>query len=84
MQTWFVYIVECSDKSLYTGITTDIKRRVKEHNNGTGARYTRARAPVRLMFQTNVSDRSCASKLEYKIKQFSKKQKLDLIAAGEK
>ncbi len=80
MQKWFVYILECSDKTLYTGITTDIKRRVKEHNSGKGARYTRSKGPVKPVFQITVSDRSKASKLEYKIKQFSKKQKLALIA----
>lgn len=84
MQTWFVYILECSDKTLYTGITTDIKRRVKEHNAGTGARYTRARIPLKLVFQTRVTDRSSASKLEYEIKQLSRKQKLAIITEGEK
>ena len=80
MQKWFVYIIECSDKTLYTGITTDIKRRVKEHNSGKGSRYTRSRVPVKPVFQITVADRSKASKLEYKIKQFSKKKKLTLIA----
>lgn len=79
MQTWVVYILECSDKTLYTGITTDIKRRIVEHNSGKGARYTRARRPVTLVFKTAAADRSDASKLEYTIKKLSKKEKLALI-----
>ena len=82
MKNWFVYILECADKTLYTGITTDIKRRVVQHNNGVGAKYTRARLPVNSVFSFEVADRSEASKIECKIKKMSKKQKLALIAGN--
>ena len=74
---WFVYIVECSDSSLYTGITKDVDRRLTEHN-GTkkGAKYTRARRPVKLIFAAPVKNRSAALKLEYKIKSLKKSEKI--------
>ena len=80
MKNWFVYILECADKTLYTGITTDVKRRVEQHNKGVGAKYTRARLPVKPVFSIEVADRSEASKIEYKIKKLDKKEKLALIA----
>lgn len=83
-QTWHVYIVKCNDDSLYTGITTDINRRLEEHNNQTdnkGAKYTRSRQPVRLVYSENVSSRSAASRREHLIKKLSKKQKLQLISS---
>ncbi len=76
---WYVYILECSDGTLYTGITKDTTRRLKEHNNGTGARYTRTRSPVKLVYKTGEKNRSEASRLEYRIKKLSRKQKLLLI-----
>ncbi|MCK5725923.1 MAG: GIY-YIG nuclease family protein [Thiotrichaceae bacterium] len=76
---WFVYILRCADKSLYTGITTDIQRRLKEHNGVGGARYTRSRQPVILVYQESADCRSSASQREYAIKQLSKKQKEALI-----
>jgi len=74
-------MVECSDGSLYTGITTDLDRRVAQHNAGTGARYTRTRRPVRLRASWEAADRSSALKEEYRIKQLSRSEKLNLISA---
>lgn len=81
---YFVYIVKCSDESLYTGITTDVHRRIKEHNglsgkSDAGAKYTRTRRPVNLVYSTECTDRSCASVIEYRIKGLTRKQKQDLI-----
>ena len=76
---WFVYIVECKDGTLYTGVTTDVLRRVGEHNSGKGAKYTRNRKPVVLRAFFECGDRSLASKEEYRIKQLSRVEKLALI-----
>lgn len=77
---FYVYIVKCKDKTLYTGITTDLKRRVREHNSSNlGAKYTRARRPVKLVWSDKFKTRSGALKEEYKIKQLSRKEKLNLI-----
>jgi len=78
---WYVYILRCSDNSLYTGIATDVDRRVEEHNqdNTLGARYTRTRRPVKLVYQEKVETRSEASKREYAIKKLSKKDKEALV-----
>jgi putative endonuclease len=77
---WYVYIVRCSDSSLYCGITTDLSRRVEEHNTSKkGAKYTRSRRPVRLEWSTISSCKSSASKLEYKIKKLTKSDKENLI-----
>lgn len=76
-----MYIVRCADDSLYTGITTDIDRRLLEHNEGkTGSRYTRARRPVDLVYAELAETRSSASKREAEIKRLNHKQKLLLIA----
>ena len=78
--TWIVYIVKCSDQSLYTGITTDLNRRINEHNNGSkGAKYTRNRRPVTVLHTEKYSSRSKAAKREYEIKKYSKEQKQKLI-----
>jgi len=82
MSKWFVYVLKCGDDSLYTGITTDIIRRVKEHNGGVagkGAKCTAARRPVQLVYSEECEDRSTASKREWAIKQLSRSQKLLLI-----
>lgn len=78
---YYVYILECADKTLYTGIATDIERRVEEHNSSDkGARYTRARRPVALVYSEAFPDRSSASKREYEIKKkMNRVQKLQLI-----
>ncbi len=78
---WFVYLVRCSDQSLYTGITTDPQKRIAAHNSNTGgAKYTRARQPVRLVYLEEAASRSAACKREYAIKQMSVDQKNSLIA----
>ena len=78
---WWIYIVACSDESLYTGITTDRERRIAEHNNSKkGAKYTRNRRPVDLVYSEMHPDRSTASKREYEIKKLSRAEKLKLIS----
>ena len=80
-QNWCVYIVRCADNSLYTGITTDLERRLFEHNNAkNGAKYTRPRRPVMLVYQEMADSRSQASKREREIKNLTQQQKLLLIA----
>lgn len=82
---WNVYIVECCDHTLYTGITTDLDRRVAEHNwNGYWAKYTKMRQPVQLVYSIQMENRSEASKEEIRIKKLSRKQKQELIAKYEK
>ena len=77
---WWVYIIACSDGSLYTGITTDRERRIAEHNDSKkGAKYTRNRRPVDLVYSEMHPDRSTASKREYEIKKLSRAEKLKLI-----
>ncbi|NYB73305.1 GIY-YIG nuclease family protein [Sedimentibacter hydroxybenzoicus DSM 7310] len=75
----YIYIVECSDGSLYTGYTTDLNRRMKEHNSNTGAKYTRGRTPVSLMYFEEFSNRSDAAKRECDIKKLKREKKLLLI-----
>lgn len=76
----FVYILKCCDQSLYTGITTDVERRLHEHNHSDKwAKYTKIRRPVELVFSQECTDRSDASKKEYSIKQLTKQQKLKII-----
>ena len=77
---WRVYILRCSDDTLYTGITTNLQKRLYEHNNSKlGAKYTKVRRPVELVYWQNADDRVDASKKEYAIKQLSRKEKLRLI-----
>ena len=74
--SYYVYIVRCSDNSLYTGITTDINRRIYEHNETKkGAKYTKSRRPVSLVYSALIGDRSSAQKEEYRIKKLSKIKK---------
>ena len=79
--TWVVYILRCADNSLYTGITTDINKRLDQHNgvNEKGAKYTHGRRPVTLVYQEPSNSRSAASKREYVIKSLKKPQKEELI-----
>jgi putative endonuclease len=79
MKKWYVYILQCADGTLYTGITTDVNRRLNEHNSGKGAKYTRTRLPVMVVAVTEASSRSEASKEEYRIKQLTREQKMKLI-----
>ncbi len=78
--SYFVYILECCDGSLYTGITKDVIKRLDEHNNSSkGAKYTKARRPVKLLYKEPSLDRSSASKREYAIKKLTRLKKLQLI-----
>ncbi len=81
---YYVYIVECADKTLYTGVTTELERRVEEHNSSKkGAKYTRIRRPVKLVYSEIYPDRSSASKREYVIKKkMSRTQKLKLMGTS--
>lgn len=75
----YIYVVECSDGSLYTGYTTNVERRLEEHNDGEGAKYTRGRLPVKLRYQESFKSRSLAQKREYQIKQLPRFKKEELI-----
>ena len=80
---WTVYFLRCNDNSLYTGITTDIKRRLYQHNNTkSGAKYTRARRPVTLVYSESAVDKSTASKREYQLRTLPKKQKEALVLSN--
>lgn len=79
-----MYIVRCADDTLYTGYTTDVERRVSEHNAGTGAKYTRGRGPVVLEYVEEFSSKSEALRREYEVKQCSRGQKEQLISSGER
>ncbi len=82
---YYVYLLTCADNTLYCGITTDVDRRVKEHNSSKlGAKYTKPRRPVELSYVIEAKNKSEASKLEYKIKQLSRKEKLELIKTQDK
>ncbi|MCG8037495.1 MAG: GIY-YIG nuclease family protein [Candidatus Thiodiazotropha taylori] len=76
---WYVYILRCTDDTLYTGITNDINRRVDEHNRGVGAKYTRGRAPVELVFIETLPDRSAALRRELAIKRMKTADKQLMI-----
>lgn len=82
MKDWYVYILRCADESLYTGVTVDCERRVHEHNhdNKLGARYTKARRPVTLIWQQKCESRSQATRQEAQIKKLTRTQKLKLCA----
>lgn len=77
---WYIYILQCKDKTLYTGITTDLNRRVEEHNSSIlGAKYTQGRRPVKLVYSIAVKNRSRAMKEEFRIKNLTRIEKLNLI-----
>ena len=78
--SWLVYILECSDKTLYTGITNNLEKRIEQHNNGNeGAKYTRARRPVKCVYKEKQIDRSSATKREMVIKKLCRSDKLKLF-----
>jgi|TARA_B110000238_G_C16053228_1_gene407057 putative endonuclease len=79
MDAWVVYILECKDKTLYTGITNNLERRVQQHESGQGAKYTKGRGPFRIMYTQECEDRSLALRREHEIKQLSRSEKLALI-----
>ena len=77
---WLVYILECSDNTLYTGITNDLEKRLEQHNHGKdGAKYTRVRRPVKCVYTETQENRSEATKREFAIKKISRVEKLKLI-----
>jgi putative endonuclease len=82
MSIWYVYVVQCSDHTFYTGIAKDLEKRMMEHNTNDrlGARYTKSRRPVQLVYVEEAENRSAATKRELQIKQFTKKKKENLIA----
>lgn len=75
----YVYILECSDSSLYAGYTIDLDKRLKVHNQGKGSKYTRVRLPVKLVYNEKFENKSDALKREYQIKQLTRKKKEELI-----
>ena len=76
---WSLYIIRCNDNTLYIGITSNLKKRIESHNKGTGAKYTRGRGPVKLVYTESYPDRSTASQREYSLKKLSLKEKINLI-----
>lgn len=82
-ETDYVYIVRCSDGTLYTGWTTDVQNRLKAHNSGHGAKYTRSRRPVELVYYESLESRSAALRREAEIKKMSRQDKLFLIRSDQ-
>jgi putative endonuclease len=84
IKSWHVYLIQCGDQSLYTGIATDVQRRFSEHESQGRlcARYLRGRAPLKLVYSCEVADRTTALKLEYRVKQLPKTEKIRLIRGG--
>jgi len=80
---WNVYIVRCRDGSLYTGIATDVERRLAEHQAGKGAKYLRGRGPLRVVFEKQVGSKGQALKSEHKLKGLSRNEKEELINDSE-
>ena len=81
--SWYVYMLRCCDGSLYTGYTDDVDRRLACHNSGKGAKYTRSRLPVALVYSEECTDKSAALKREFAIKQLTKAQKESIITEKE-
>jgi putative endonuclease len=77
-QSWFLYILQCVDGTLYTGITTDIFRRISQHENGKGAKYTKGRSPFKIIYTETHNNRSEASKREVEVKRMSRGEKMEL------
>lgn len=77
---WVLYILECGDGTLYTGITDDLQRRLKAHRSGKGAKYTRGRGPLKLRYREYCSDHSAALKREIAVKRLTREQKLVMLA----
>lgn len=76
---WTVYILKCADETLYTGITTDLVRRLAEHNAGKGAKYTKGRGPLKVVYQEACEDQSAALRREIQIKRLRRREKLALV-----
>ena len=82
MKPWFLYIVQCSDNSLYTGIALDVEKRVAKHNSGTGANYVQGKLPVVLAYSEKLENQKAAMKREIQIKKWPRAKKLALIQTG--
>jgi putative endonuclease len=79
MAAWSVYLLRCSDGSIYTGIATDVTRRLAEHEAGVqGAKYLRGRGPLEVVYQQEIGDRSLATRIEHRVKRFPRGYKLDV------
>jgi len=78
-EPWFVYLVECSDGTIYTGATNDVEKRIVKHNKGQGAKYTKSRRPVKLLKSIKCDSKKEALSLEYRIKQKSRVEKLRIV-----
>jgi predicted GIY-YIG superfamily endonuclease len=79
MNTWKLYILRCGDGTLYTGITTDVEKRLEAHRTGKGAKYTRGRSPLELVYREDCGDHSTALKREIEIKKLTREEKEKLI-----
>ena len=79
---WYLYILRCKDGTLYTGITTDVEKRLEAHQSGKGAKYTRGRGPLELAYTEELPDKSAALKREIAIKRLSRPEKLKLCSNG--
>lgn len=78
--SWFVYMLRCGDETLYTGITDEVQKRLAAHRAGKGAKYTRGRGPLEVVYQEELPDKSAALKREYAIKQLRREEKERLIS----
>lgn len=76
---WYVYVLLCKDKSLYTGVTNNLEKRLAEHKNGKGGRYTRSHKPIKIIYQENFSNKSLALKREIEIKSWSRQEKIETL-----
>ena len=81
---WYVYMLRCGDGTLYTGVTDNVERRLAAHRSGRGAKYTRGRGPLELVYQEQVPDKSAALRREYQIKRLTRQEKEQLIRNPQK
>lgn len=81
---WYLYILRCSDSTLYTGITVDVEKRFEAHSSGKGAKYTRGRCPLKIVYRELCGTHSEALKREYAVKQLSREEKEQMIADSDK
>ena len=79
---WYLYILRCKDDTLYTGITTDVEKRLEAHRTGKGAKYTRGRAPLELVYRESCGSQSDALKREHQVKMLTREEKQNLIREG--
>lgn len=79
---WYLYILRCKDDTLYTGITTDVEKRLEAHRSGKGAKYTRGRSPLELVYRESCGSHSDALKREHQVKMLTREEKQNLIREG--